>query len=91
MPSAPIVSRQRGLVALIAFATALLVLACDPLPLFAKPPGTAETLARAQQALGHRAVALRDQFALRDGHVVRFLPNLFGRVAVFRLAGGARA
>lgn len=33
---------------------------------------------------------LRDQFALRDGHVVRFLPNLFGRVAVFRLAGGAK-
>ena len=33
---------------------------------------------------------LRDQFALRDGHVVRFLPNLFGRVAVFRLTGGAR-
>ncbi len=31
---------------------------------------------------------LRDQFALRDGHVVRFLPNLFGRVAVFRLTGG---
>ena len=31
---------------------------------------------------------VRDQFALRDGHVVRFLPNLFGRVAVFRLAGG---
>jgi methionine biosynthesis protein MetW len=30
---------------------------------------------------------LRDRFALRDGHVVRFLPNLFGRVAVFRLAG----
>ncbi len=34
--------------------------------------------------------ALRDQFALRDGRVVRFLPNLFGRVAVFRLARGAR-
>lgn len=31
--------------------------------------------------------ALRDQFALRDGDVVRVLPNLFGRVAVFRLAG----
>lgn len=31
--------------------------------------------------------ALRDRFALRDGRVVRFLPNLFGRVAVFRLAG----
>jgi methionine biosynthesis protein MetW len=30
---------------------------------------------------------LRDQFALRDGRVVRFLPNLFGRVVVFRLAG----
>ena len=30
---------------------------------------------------------LRDQFALRDGSVVRLLPNLFGRVAVFRLAG----
>ena len=34
---------------------------------------------------------LRDQFALRDGRVVRFLPNLFGRVAVFRLAGGTKA
>lgn len=34
--------------------------------------------------------ALRDQFALRDGQVVRFLPNLFGRVAVFRLAGGEK-
>lgn len=33
MLSAPIVSRQRGLVAAIALATALLVLACDPLPL----------------------------------------------------------
>jgi methionine biosynthesis protein MetW len=31
--------------------------------------------------------ALRDQFALSDGGVVRVLPNLFGRVAVFRLAG----
>ena len=30
---------------------------------------------------------LRDQFALDDGHVVRLLPNLFGRVAVFRLTG----
>jgi methionine biosynthesis protein MetW len=30
---------------------------------------------------------LRDQFALRDGRVVRLWPNLFGRVAVFRLAG----
>lgn len=29
---------------------------------------------------------LRDQFALRDGRVARLLPNLFGRVAVFRLA-----
>jgi len=29
----------------------------------------------------------RDRFALRGGRVVRFLPNLFGRVAVFRLAG----
>ena len=35
--------------------------------------------------------ALRDHFALRDGRVVRFLPNLFGRVAVFRLAGEPRA
>ena len=34
--------------------------------------------------------ALRDQFALRDGRVVRFLPNLFGRVAVFRLARGSK-
>jgi methionine biosynthesis protein MetW len=32
---------------------------------------------------------LRDRFALRGGHVVRFLPNLFGNVAVFRLAGAA--
>jgi methionine biosynthesis protein MetW len=31
--------------------------------------------------------ALRDQLALRDGGVVRVLPNLFGRVAVFRLMG----
>ena len=31
--------------------------------------------------------ALREQFALRDGRAVRFLPNLFGRVAVFRLVG----
>jgi methionine biosynthesis protein MetW len=31
--------------------------------------------------------ALRDQFALRDGHVVRILPNLLGRVVVFRLQG----
>lgn len=31
--------------------------------------------------------ALRDQFALRDGQVIRLWPNLFGRVAVFRLAG----
>ena len=30
---------------------------------------------------------LRDEFALRDGDVVRLWPNLFGRVAVFRLAG----
>ena len=29
---------------------------------------------------------LRDQFALRDGNVIRLWPNLFGRVAVFRLA-----
>lgn len=35
----------------------------------------------------HCGFALRDQFALRDGHVVRVLPNLFGRVAVFRLTG----
>lgn len=34
---------------------------------------------------------LRDQFALRDGRVVRLFPNLFGRVAVFRLAGGTPA
>ncbi len=33
---------------------------------------------------------LRDRFALRGGRVVRFLPNLFGNVAVFRLAGTAR-
>lgn len=32
---------------------------------------------------------LRDQFALRDGRVVRVMPNLFGRLAVFRLAGSA--
>ena len=32
---------------------------------------------------------LRDQFALRDGRVVRFLPNLFGRVVVFRLTAAA--
>ncbi len=30
---------------------------------------------------------LRDRFALRRGKVVRLLPNLFGRTAVFRLAG----
>ena len=42
--------------------------------------------------LAHRSgFTLRDQFALRDGRVVRFLPNLFGRVAVFRLAGGTKA
>lgn len=34
---------------------------------------------------------LRDQFALRDGRVVRLFPNLFGRVAVFRLAGATPA
>ncbi len=34
---------------------------------------------------------LLDQFALRDGNVVRTLPNLFGRVAVFRLRGGGSA
>jgi methionine biosynthesis protein MetW len=28
---------------------------------------------------------LRDRFALRDGRVVRFMPNLLGRVVVFRL------
>lgn len=33
---------------------------------------------------------LRDRFALRGGRVVRFLPNLFGNVAVFRLAGNPR-
>ena len=32
---------------------------------------------------------LRDQFALRDGRVVRTLPNLFGRLAAFRLTGRA--
>ncbi len=37
----------------------------------------------------HSGFALRDQFALRDGRVARFLPNLFGRVAVFRLANTA--
>lgn len=30
---------------------------------------------------------IEDRFALRGGRVVRMLPNLFGRVAVFRLAG----
>ena len=30
---------------------------------------------------------LRDQFALRDGRVSRVLPNLLGRVVVFRLRG----
>ena len=35
--------------------------------------------------------SLRDQFALRDGRVVRYLPNLFGRVAVFRLVGGTKS
>ena len=34
--------------------------------------------------------SVRDQFALRDGNVIRALPNLFGRVAVFRLAGAVR-
>ena len=33
---------------------------------------------------------LRDRFALRGDRVVRFLPNLFGNVAVFRLAGQPR-
>ena len=33
---------------------------------------------------------LRDRFALRGGRVIRFLPNLFGNVAVFRLAGDPR-
>ncbi len=33
---------------------------------------------------------LRDRFALRGGRVVRLLPNLFGNVAVFRLAGNPR-
>ena len=32
---------------------------------------------------------LLDRFALRGGQVVRVLPNLFGNVAVFRLAGQA--
>ena len=32
-------------------------------------------------------LTLRDRFALRGDRVVRFLPNLFGNVAVFRLAG----
>lgn len=32
---------------------------------------------------------LKDRFALRNGRVVRFLPNLLGRVAVLRLAGRA--
>ena len=31
--------------------------------------------------------SLKDRFALRGGRVIRFLPNLFGNVAVFRLAG----
>ncbi len=35
-------------------------------------------------------LTLRDRFALRGGHVIRFLPNLFGNVAVFRLAGNPR-
>ena len=33
---------------------------------------------------------LRDRFALREGRVVRVLPNLFGNVAVFRLSGRPR-
>ena len=33
---------------------------------------------------------LRDRFALSGGHVVRSLPNLFGKVAVFRLSGEPR-
>ncbi len=38
--------------------------------------------------LAHRSgFALKDRFALRGGKVARVLPNLFGRVAVFRLAG----
>ncbi len=40
------------------------------------------------QALAERSgFTLKDRFALSDGRVVRVLPNLFGRVAVFRLAG----
>jgi methionine biosynthesis protein MetW len=35
----------------------------------------------------HCGFAVKDQFALRDGRVARVLPNLFGRVAVFRLVG----
>ncbi len=41
--------------------------------------------------LAHKSgFTLRDRFALSGGHVVRSLPNLFGKVAVFRLSGNPR-
>ncbi len=45
------------------------------------------TFADVRELAGRCGLVQRDRFALRDGHPVRFLPNLFGRVAVFRLAG----
>jgi methionine biosynthesis protein MetW len=43
------------------------------------------TLADVRTLAQANGFVIRDRFGLRDGHVVRFLPNLFGRVAVFRL------
>lgn len=39
-----------------------------------------------QDLVARSGFRMRDQFALRDGRVVRVMPNLFGRLAVFRLA-----
>ena len=47
------------------------------------------TFADFMQLARKSGFTLRDRFALRGGQVVRVLPNLFGNVAVFRLAGQA--
>jgi methionine biosynthesis protein MetW len=47
------------------------------------------TFADFRELADRSGFAVQDQFALRDGRVVRVLPNLFGRTAVFRLVGRA--